>query len=114
MREKIKYWLRKLVSFFLNPRILLCFGVAWMLTNGWSYIIFGLGTLLGIHWMIAVGGGYMAFLWLPISPEKLVTVAIAIWLLKFLFPNDQKTLAVLIRLKARIKTAVKNRKQKNK
>ena len=112
MREKIKYWLRKLASFFLNPRFLLCFGVAWMLTNGWSYILFALGTYFGIGWMIAVGGGYMAFLWLPISPEKLVTVAIAIWLLRLLFPNDQKTLAVL--MKARIKTAVKNRKQKNK
>ena len=111
MREKIKYWLRKLASFFLNPRFLLCFGVAWMLTNGWSYILFALGTYFGIGWMIAVGGGYMAFLWLPISPEKLLTVAIAIWLLKFLFPNDQKTLAVLIRLKARIKTAVKKHKE---
>ncbi len=112
MRKKIKYWLKRLAIFLLNPRFVLCFGVAWMITNGWSYILFALGTYFGIGWMIAVGGSYMAFLWLPISPEKLVTVAIAIWLLKFLFPNDQKTLAVLVRLHHKIKSAVKNRKQK--
>lgn len=112
MLERVKYWLRKIAIFFLNPRFLLCFGIAWMLTNGWSYILFALGTYFGIGWMAALGGSYMAFLWLPISPEKIVTVAIAIWLLKFLFPNDQKTLAVLIRVKKKIQTAVKNKKKK--
>ena len=111
MAQKIKYWLKKILQFFLNPRFILCFGLAWMITNGWSYIIFGLGTLLGIHWMIAVGGGYMAFLWLPISPEKIVTIAIAIWLLKRLFPKDEKTLAVLVQMKNKIKAAIKKRKE---
>ena len=62
--------------------------------------------------MIALGGGYMAFLWLPISPEKVVTVAIAIWLLKVLFPTDTRTLAVLVEMKEKIKAAVKKRKNK--
>ena len=91
MKKQIKKW----VQFLLNPRFLLCFGLAWMITNGWSYVMFGLGTWLNIHWMIVVAGGYLAFLWLPVSPEKIVTVAIAIALLRLLFPNDQKTLAVL-------------------
>ena len=110
--NKIKHWLNKIATFFLNPRFLLCFGIAWMFTNGWSYILFALGTYFGIGWMIAVGGGYMAFLWLPISPEKLATAAIAIWLLKRLFPNDQKTLAVLVQFKNKVKAAVKKRKAK--
>ena len=55
----------------------------------------------------------MAFLWLPISPEKIVTVGISIALLKFLFPNDQKTLAVLVEMKDKIKAAVKKRKKKD-
>ena len=111
MSGKIKRWLKKTVMFLLNPRFLLCFGIAWLITNGWSYILFALGTFLDIGWMMALGGGYMAFLWLPISPEKIVTVAIAIWLLKLLFPKDEKTLAVLVDIKNRIKSAVKKRRK---
>jgi hypothetical protein len=110
MREKIKKWTKAVLSFLLNPRFLLCFGLGWMITNGWSYIVFALGTWLQIPWMIAVGGAYLAFLWLPISPEKIFTVAIAIWLLKRLFPNDQQTLAVLIRMHKKLREAVKKKK----
>ena len=42
-----------------------------------------------------------------ISPEKLVTCAIAIALLRWLFPGDQKTLAVLRGWYERAKNAVK-------
>lgn len=114
MREKAKNILKKIFSFCLNPRFLLCFGIAWLITNGWSYILFALGTFWDIPWMIAVGGGYMAFLWLPISPEKIVTVAIAMALLKFFFPNDQKTLAVFVEMKNKIKAAIQSRRKKNK
>ena len=48
-----------------------------MITNGWSYILLGTETLFDIAWMKAVAAGYLAFLWLPVSPEKLVTLAIA-------------------------------------
>ena len=78
------------------------------------------GTYFDIKWMMAVGGGYVTFLWLPISPEKLLTVAIAIGLLRLLFPNDTKTLAVLKDLyqKAKeeykkIKEKLKNKKKKD-
>ena len=57
--------------------------------------------------MVAVATGYLAFLWLPISPEKIVTVAIAIVLLRWLFPNDRKTLAVLKRMKNSVKRKLK-------
>ena len=112
MSAKIKKWLKTAVLFITNPRLLLCLGLGWMITNGWSYILFGLGTLLRSQWMLAVSGSYLAFLWLPVSPEKLVTVIIAIWLLKLLFPNDQRTLAVLIDLKNRLKASVKKKKRK--
>ena len=91
MKEKIK----KIAMFILNPHLLLCFGVGWMITNGWAYVCMGVGTFLDISWMIAVSGAYLTFLWLPATPEKIVTVIIAIVLLKFLFPKDEKTLAVL-------------------
>lgn len=112
MGKKLKAWLKKAVQFLLNPRLLLCFGIGWIITNGWSYILMGLGTWLEIPWMIAVSGAYLAFLWFPFSPEKLVTVAIAVGLLRWLFPNDQKTLAVLIEMKQKVKTAIKKRKEK--
>lgn len=110
MKEKIKNFLKKAILFIANPRLLLCFGLGWMITNGWSYVLLALGTWLQIGWMIAVSSAYLAFLWLPISPEKIVTVAIAMWLLKVLFPNDQKTLGVLKAMYAKLKAVVEVKK----
>jgi len=112
MEGKRKIWLKKALQFVLNPRLLFCFGIGWMITNGWSYVLMGLGTWLNIPWMIGVSGAYLAFLWFPFSPEKLLTVVIAIFLLRRLFPNDQKTLAVLIEMKAKVLAVVKKRKEK--
>ena len=108
MKERIK----KILQFLLNPRLLVCLAVAWLITNGWSYVMFAFGTYFEIGWMIAVSGAYLAFLWLPISPEKIATVAIAIALLRFLFPKDEKTLAVLRNMYQKAKAAIKRRKDK--
>lgn len=109
-KEKLKGIIKTVIQFILNPRLLLCLGLGWIITNGWSYVLFALGTYFGIGWMVAVGGGYMAFLWFPFTPEKVITVVIAIALLRFFFPNDQKTLAILKNLYEKAKAAVKNRK----
>ena len=93
LREMARRWAR----FLLNPRLLLCLALAWMITNGWSYVMFGLGMLMKIHWMRVVGGAYMSFLWLPFTPEKLVTVVLAIGLMRLLYPRDRRTLGVLRR-----------------
>lgn len=106
--EKFRHNLKRTVQFIANPRLLLCWTIAWLITNGWSYILFGLGTFFEIEWMIAVAGAYLTFLWLPISPEKIVTCAIAIALLRWLFPGDQKTLAVLHGWHAKAKAALKS------
>lgn len=108
MKDKIK----KVIRFITNPRLLLCVAIAWLITNGWSYVLFGVGSYFGIHWMTAVAGAYIAFLWLPISPEKIVTFAIAIALLRLLFPNDQKTLAVLKGFYEKAKAAIKGKRQR--
>lgn len=107
MKNKIK----KAIRFITNPRLLLCVAIAWFITNGWSYVLFGVGSYFGIHWMTAVAGAYIAFLWLPISPEKIVTFAISIALLRLLFPQDQKTLAVLRDFYEKAKNAVKGKRQ---
>ena len=94
--------------FFCNPRLLFCFGLAWLVTNGWAYIMLGFGTYLNITWMIAVSGAYLTVIWLPISPEKIVTVAITMALLRVLFPHDEKTLAVLKELRAKMRMKKKS------
>ena len=99
MKEKLK----KVIGFIANPRLILCFGIAWMITNGWSYVLMAVGTWLQSGWMMAVASAYLAFLWLPISPEKLVTIAIAMVLLRFLFPNDEKTLGTLRELREKLR-----------
>ena len=113
-KEKIKTWVKKLVAFLLNPRFLLCFGLAWMITNGWCYVFVGVGTIYEIGWMFAVGTAYLAFLWLPFTPEKIVTVFISIALLKWIFPKDEKTLAVLVDMYQKAKDALKGKRKKKK
>ncbi len=109
-----RIWARvlKLFRFICNPRLFLCLGIAWMITNGWSYVLLGLGTVLESGWMIGIAGSYLAMLWFPFTPEKVLTVIIAIWLMTRLFPDDQKTLAVLREELRRAREAVKGRKKK--
>ena len=81
-------WLKALAKILITPKMLLTFGIAWMITNGWSYLFVFFGIKFGIKWMLSIGVGYQAFLWLPFTAEKIITVAIAIWLGKIIFPHD--------------------------
>ena len=112
-----KGWFKRLIvkilQFILNPRLLICFGIAWMITNGWSYVMLAVGTWLGVPWMIAVATAYLTILWLP-SPEKILTCAIAIVLLRILFPHDKYTLGVLQDMRRAAIDTFKNRKKKKK
>lgn len=108
MKKKLK----TILFFITNPKLLLCLAIAWLITNGWAYILLGIGTFFKIKWMVAIASGYLAFLWLPVSPEKILTVIIAMVLLRLFFPNDSKTLAVIKNMYARTKSKFKNRKKK--
>ncbi len=109
MKEKFK----KIILFILNPRLLFCFVVAWFITNGWSYCLFFIGTYYQIPVLITISSAYLAFLWLPISPEKLLTCTIAIFLLRWLFPNDKNSLGVLRDLLEKTKNAIKSKKKRH-
>lgn len=111
MKEKIKRFFITAAGFLFNPRFLLCFGMGWMITNGWSYLMLGVGMYFQIGWMIAVATAYLTFLWLPVSPEKIITVGIAIGLMQWLFPKDEKTLGILRGLHERAKEALKKKKK---
>ena len=91
IKKTLKRWGLVLKHLILNPRFLLCFGIAWIVTNGWSYILLGLGILFDVTWMKTVSGAYVAFLWLPFTPEKIITFGLAMLFRKVLFPNDKKT-----------------------
>ncbi|MEE0968611.1 MAG: hypothetical protein U0M06_04485 [Clostridia bacterium] len=106
-KENVKRKLKKLAKLIFNPRLILCLGIAWMITNGWCYIFTFCGMYFGITWMTAVGAAYASLLWLPFTPEKLLTVVIAIFLLRLIFPEDKNTLAVLREELAAAKNAFK-------
>lgn len=114
LKEKIKYWLKTIIQFLLNPRLLLCFGIAWIITNGWAYITVAISAYFKLEWLAAIAGGYLAALWIPFTPEKIITVIIAIFLLKLLFPNDKKTLEKLHNMKEKAKEEIKKLKIKHK
>ena len=110
----IKDKLKKAWRFIANPRFLLCFGIAWIITNGWAYIMLAFGVTFSISWMTAVAGTYLAALWLPFTPEKIITIIISMYLLKWIFPKDEKTLGVLNDLIGKFKAKRRERKQKRK
>ena len=103
---------RTVLSLLFNPHFMLCYGLAWLITNGWAYIFTVLGTYFDLGWMAAIGSGYLALIWTPFTPEKFITVAIAILLLLRLFPGDQKTLAILRMLQQKAKEQWESAKQR--
>lgn len=112
LKEKYTPTVKKWVSFFLNPRFLICFMIGWIFTNGWSYAFFAIGTYFNITWMTVTGAAYMSMLWAPMTPEKIVTFLIAVFLMKRLFPKDEKTLKVLYEELDKAKAALKKGKEK--
>ncbi|MBR5371052.1 MAG: hypothetical protein IK130_02450 [Oscillospiraceae bacterium] len=96
VKERLKAFFRKQwVQALLNPHFLISIGIAWFITNGWSYCALGLGAYFGINWLRNIGAVWLGILWMPGTPEKLVTFSIAIVILRLLFPKDTKTLAVI-------------------
>ncbi len=93
LREKLRPWVRALT----NPHLLISLGIAWFITNGWAYCAIGIGGFLNIDWLLRIGTVWAGLLWLPGTPEKLLTFPIAIFILRRLFPNDTRTLAMIDR-----------------
>lgn len=95
-KERIRAFFKKQwVQALLNPHFLISIGIAWFITNGWSYLALSLGTYFKINWLRNIGAVWLGILWMPGTPEKLVTFSIAIIILKVFFPKDEKTLAVI-------------------
>ena len=66
-------WARPYLTWRMTPFLL----VAWLITNGWAYAFVIIGSRLGVGWMTWLGGAWVSILWLPMTPEKLVTIPLA-------------------------------------
>ena len=110
--KKLVNKLKKYLRPFLNLRFLLCFSISWMITNGWAYIFIIIGTKFEITWMAYVGTSYIAILWLPITPEKLITIPLAMLFQKLFFKNDEKTKRILKDMSLELKKDIEHFKEK--
>ena len=93
LKEKLRPWFRALT----NPHLLISLAIAWFITNGWAYCAVGIGWYLDIGWLLNTGSVWLGILWMPGTPEKIFTFAIAIGVLKLMFPEDTRTLAMVHR-----------------
>ena len=79
---------------FLKPTLFVSFLIAWFLTNGWAYLLATIGT----GWVRGLAITYISILWLPFTPEKLITIPLAFYIQKTLFITLPRKLK-LVRVK---------------
>ena len=87
-------WLWKYLKPFTNWRFLISFGLAWIITNGMWYVFAFIPMRLP-DWLVWFSRSYIAFLYIPTTPEKLITIPMAIFFQTQLFKGDEKTKAQL-------------------
>lgn len=87
LRKIIKYGLLskaiKIIKPFLSWRILVCYLPFWFVFTGWTYVALAIGNT----WWKTASGVWLAWMWMPWCPEKLITIPLTIWLHKKLFPR---------------------------
>lgn len=77
---------------FLNWRFLISYFIPFMLVNGWAWIGFFLLPIIGSNWFTIASSTWLGILWLPATPEKLITIPAAIFIHTKLFgKKDPKT-----------------------
>lgn len=88
--KRLLVWLWKYLRPFTNWRFLISFGLAWIITNGIWYVFAFIPMNLP-DWLVWFSVSYIAFLYLPFTPEKLITIPMAIFFQTQLFKSDAKT-----------------------
>ena len=85
------------ISPFLNWRILIIYVPIWFIMSGWTYLFIYLGTKYKIGWMLAAGTFWATVLWLPITPEKLITIPLTLLIyVKWVGHGDPKLEAMIV------------------
>ena len=99
----MKYAFKKIKTYiapFLNWRILIIYLPIWFIMSGWTYLFIYLGAKHGVGWMLAAGTFWATVLWLPITPEKLITIPITLVIyMKWRGHSDEKLEAMVIEAK---------------
>lgn len=91
--KKIKTY----ISPFLNWRILIIYVPIWFIMSGWTYLFIYLGTKYQIGWMLAAGTFWATVLWLPLTPEKLITIPLTLFIyVKWVGHGDPKLEAMVV------------------
>ena len=85
----------------------------WFIFSGWTYLFIFLGIKFDIKWMYISGSTWNAFLWMPFTPEKLVTIPITIKLYCMLFKESNPALEEMLQEAKKDFTKVKNFFTKN-
>lgn len=68
--SKVKNYIKKLYNIVSNPQFAICLFIAWMITNGWGYLFIIFGYCINNKVLLTIGSSYVAFLWVPGTPEK--------------------------------------------
>ena len=97
--KKLIIKLKAFLKLLVNWHFFLCIFVAYFITNLWAYLFLGIGFLFHIPVLKTIALAYIGFLWLPFTPEKVVTVFLAFVFLRWWFPNDTKAMKQLKDLK---------------
>ena len=82
--------LKSLLKPFLHLKFFISYLLAYFITNAWSYVGLGIGIAFKITWLTSLCSAYVAFLYLPFTMEKIVTIPLAIFFQTKLFPKDEK------------------------
>lgn len=85
---------------FCKWQFLVSYFIPFMLVNGWAWIGTILMPLIGANWFTIAATTWLGILWLPCTPEKIITVPIAIWIHTKLFGKHGKTHWQLMRMYA--------------
>ena len=93
MMKMKRLWnkIKTYIAPFLNWRILIIYLPIWFIMSGWTYLFIYLGTRHHISWMLAAGTFWATLLWLPITPEKLITIPLTLLIyVKWVGHSDPK------------------------
>lgn len=55
------------------------------MTNGWAWIGTLLIPIVGLNWFTISAASWLAFLWMPWTPEKIIIIPVAYWIYKHMF-----------------------------
>ena len=92
-------WFKKLVKkvwIYLRPffdiRFLISYFIPFMFTNGWAWIGAAILPIIGANWFTIAATTWLGILWMPWTPEKIITIPIAIWIHTKLFKKNNEHL----------------------